>query len=88
MFLEKYRHFVTPRVLALENTQGTVGGRVVPLSFFKEARKVCDKLGLALHCDGARIWNAAAALGVDVATLTATCDTVSACLSKLDLTPT
>lgn len=75
-------HFTTPRVLCIENTQGTVGGRVIPLSFFEEARKICDKHQLALHCDGARIWNAAHALGCDVASLTATCDTVSACLSK------
>ena len=57
--------------LGIENTQGTVGGRVLPLSFFEEARKICDKHEVALHCDGARIWNAAHALGCDVASLTA-----------------
>ena len=42
----------------------------------------CRDLGLKLHCDGARLWNSAAGLGVSPARLVKDCDTVSVCLSK------
>jgi threonine aldolase len=78
------RQYWTPRtsLVAIENTHNRSGGRVwvVP-----QAREVADKaraLGLASHLDGARIWNASAACGVDVTTLCAPFDTVSVCFSK------
>jgi threonine aldolase len=67
---------------AVENTHNRAGGRVWPESL---ARAVADRarsLGLAAHLDGARVWNASVALGVDVATLCAPFDTVSTCFSK------
>jgi threonine aldolase len=67
---------------AIENTHNRAGGRVWPQ---QQARAVADRaraLGLATHVDGARIWNASVATGVDVATLCAPFDTVSVCFSK------
>ena len=66
----------------LENTHNRAGGRVWPGPL---ARAVADRAracGLGSHLDGARIWNASVASGVDVATLCAPFDTVSVCFSK------
>lgn len=72
-------HFARTRLLALENTQH---GRVVSLDYLKSAREFCDDHGLILHLDGARVCNAAVALGVSVAEVTSQFDSVSVCLSK------
>ncbi|MFT7475097.1 MAG: threonine aldolase [Verrucomicrobiales bacterium] len=72
-------HFAPTKLLALENTQD---GMVLPMSYLDDARAFVDEIGLSLHLDGARIWNAAAALGVDVADIAAPFDSVSVCLSK------
>ena len=73
-------HFAKTRLLALENT--TSEGMVVPVAYFSEAKSLCDKHGLAFHLDGARVFNATVALGVDVSEITGKFDTVSICLSK------
>ena len=72
-------HFARTKLLALENT---VGGKVLSLEYCKDARSFVDEHGLSLHLDGARIWNAASALGVDVNEVAAPFDSVSVCLSK------
>ena len=72
-------HFARTRLLALENT---VHGQVLPLSYGDDARALVDEHGLSLHLDGARIWNAAVALDVDVAEIARPFDSVSVCLSK------
>ena len=76
--------FYTPRtrLVTIENTHNRAGGVVWPLDQVLAVTGMARALGLALHLDGARIWNAAAALGLDAATLCAPFDTVSACLSK------
>ena len=69
-------------LVSLENTHNMAGGRVTPPEIFDD---VCDQLhgvGLPVHLDGARVFNAAVALGVPVAQLTAKADTVMFCLSK------
>jgi threonine aldolase len=73
-------HFAITRLLSLENT--TSEGMAVPVEYFTEAKSLCQDYGLAMHLDGARVFNAATALGVDVSELTAKFDTVSICLSK------
>ncbi len=73
-------HFAKTRLLALENT--TTTGVAVPLDYFLQARQLCDRKNIAMHLDGARVFNAAAALGVDVCAITSLFDTVSVCLSK------
>lgn len=72
-------HFARTRLLALENT---TGGKVLPPSYVDAATAVARRHGLACHLDGARLFNAAVALGVAVDTLARPFDTVSLCLSK------
>lgn len=75
-------HDPVSRLIALENTQNRCGGRVLPVEYIDAVRQFADDHGLALHIDGARIWNAAVALGVTPARLVEAAESVSACLSK------
>jgi threonine aldolase len=75
-------HDPVTRLIALENTQGTVGGIPVPKSYIDAVGEIAREHGLALHVDGARIFNAATALNCNVADLVAAADSVSFCLSK------
>jgi len=75
-------HLPISRLLALENTQNRMGGRVLPVDYMDAAGDLAHEHGLRLHVDGARIWNAAVALGVTPARLLRNADSVSACLSK------
>lgn len=68
--------------LTLENTHNMAGGRVFDHSRIDPLLEVARRLDLPVHLDGARIFNAAEALGVSVADLTAGFDTVMFCLSK------
>jgi threonine aldolase len=72
-------HFSRSRLLALENT---MQGKVLPLTYLAAARKLTQEQGLALHLDGARLYNAAVKLGVDARQITQYFDSVSVCLSK------
>ncbi|HJW45492.1 MAG TPA: low-specificity L-threonine aldolase, partial [Lysobacter sp.] len=72
-------HFARTRLLCLENTWH---GRALPLDYLREARALCDRRGLALHLDGARLYNAAVAKGVPAREITQHFDSVSVCLSK------
>jgi threonine aldolase len=72
-------HFARTRLLALENT---IGGRVLPRSYFEQALQLAQRRGLQTHLDGARVFNAAVQLGMPVKALCAGFDSVSACLSK------
>ncbi len=72
-------HFARTRLLCLENT---MAGRVLPLKYLTAAREFADYHGLGLHLDGARVFNAAVALGVAVDHITRSFDSVSVCLSK------
>jgi threonine aldolase len=69
-------------LLAVENTVGGAGGRVMPLDELRAVRKVADDAGVPVHLDGARIFNAAVAAEVDAADIAAEADTVMFCLSK------
>jgi threonine aldolase len=72
-------HFAKTRLLALENT---ISGRVLPRRYLSEAIDLAKKRNLSTHLDGARIFNAAAELRMNVKDLCAGFDSVSACLSK------
>lgn len=72
-------HFARSRLLSLENTQA---GRPTGPDYFARARALCEETGLALHLDGARLFNAAVALGCAAADIARHCDSVSICLSK------
>ena len=72
-------HFARTRLLALENT---IGGKVLPLPYQHAATALAHERGLATHLDGARLFNAAIALGVAPREIAAGFDSVSVCLSK------
>jgi threonine aldolase len=69
-------------LIEIENTANLAGGRVTPLPVLEEIWGRAKERKLPTHLDGARIFNAATALGVDVVTLTRGFDTVMFCLSK------
>jgi threonine aldolase len=69
-------------MVALENTHNLAGGRVMHPERMRELLAVAKRHDLPVHLDGARIHNAAAALGVRAAELAAGCDTTMFCLSK------
>ncbi|MVW76332.1 low-specificity L-threonine aldolase [Pseudomonas xionganensis] len=72
-------HFARTRLMALENT---MQGKVLPLAYLQAARELTQRHGLALHLDGARLYNAAVRLGVPARQITRHFDSVSVCLSK------
>jgi threonine aldolase len=75
-------HLPELSALFLENTHMPASGRPATAAEIDEVASVARDDGIAVHCDGARIWNAAVALGVSPAELARTCDTVMFCLSK------
>jgi threonine aldolase len=72
-------HFAKTRLVALENT---IGGRVLPAGYTAAVRELADRRGLAMHLDGARLWNAAVKQGVAPRAIAEGFDSVSVCLSK------
>ena len=76
------QHYPPTSLLCIENTHNRGGGTVTDVATMAGLRALCDEHGLHLHVDGARIFNAAVALGVDVAALSGPADSVSVCLSK------
>ncbi len=75
-------YVVPTRAIAVEQTHNAGGGTVVPMSTLERLRAVADSAGVALHCDGARIWHAHIATGVSLKAYGRLFDTVSVCLSK------
>ncbi|MDD9302718.1 MAG: low-specificity L-threonine aldolase [Desulfobacter sp.] len=72
-------HFARTRLFCLENTQS---GKVLPMDYLKAAHSFAASHDLGFHLDGARVFNAAVKLDVDVRKITRHFDTVSCCLSK------
>jgi threonine aldolase len=72
-------HFARTRLLCLENTHN---GKVLPLTYHQQAAEFAREHGLGLHLDGARIFNAAVTLNIDVCEISQHTDTISVCLSK------
>ena len=76
-------HFARSRLLTLENT---IGGKLLPMAYLAEATALARRRGLATHLDGARLFNAAVALGDDprvrARAMAQHFDTVSVCFSK------
>ena len=70
------------RLVVLENTHNLGGGTVQPLAAQQAVIAAARECGFRVHLDGARLWNAAVALGVAPASLCEGVDTVMACLSK------
>ena len=75
-------HTPPTRVVAIENTHNTSGGRVWPLEEIQALVSTCRELELSVHLDGARVLNASVASGVPAAEIAGQFDTVTLCLSK------
>ena len=76
------RHALRASLLCVENTHNGAGGRVTPLAELRALQEVAADRGLPVHLDGARLWNAAAALQVPLDALAGTADTVMVSFSK------
>jgi threonine aldolase len=70
------------RLVCVENTHNVGGGTVWPLETIHEVARAARRHGLALHLDGARLWNASAASGIAEAAYAEPFDSVSVCFSK------
>ena len=75
-------HFPRSRLICLENTHNRCYGSALTPSYMESVAKLAGERDLSVHLDGARVFNAAIALGVDVTELTCHADSVSFCLSK------
>jgi threonine aldolase len=75
-------HGPRTRIVAIENTHNASGGRVWPVEEVKAVAETCRELGIRLHLDGARLFNAAVAFDVPPSEFGRHADTVTVCLSK------
>ncbi len=75
-------HQPITRLICIENTQNVCGGVPISLEYTRQVAELAQEHGLGLHIDGARIFNAATALNLDVKDLVAPADSVMFCLSK------
>jgi threonine aldolase len=74
--------FVRTAAISVENTHNFAGGTVLPLDLLRDLREWATGVGVGVHLDGARIWNAHVATGTPLAEYGATADVLSVCLSK------
>ena len=75
-------HFPRPALVAIENTHNRCGGAVLPAAYLDDLGALCSEHHVPIHCDGARLLNAVAALGCTPARLVRACHSVTLCLSK------
>ncbi len=75
-------HSAQTRLICLENTHNHCGGTVLPPAYMADVARLARERGLAIHLDGARLFNAAVALGIDAREITRHVDSVQFCLSK------
>jgi len=75
-------HHPVTRLVSLENTHNRCGGAPLTVEYTRAVREIAKQHGLSVHLDGARLFNAAAALGVSAKDLAAPVDSVTFCLSK------
>src|SRR5581483_11510066 len=75
-------HWAPTGLISIENTHNMAGGTVYPLRTISEICEGAHQMGLKVHMDGARVFNAAAAMNVPVREITAPVDTVMFCVSK------
>lgn len=75
-------HFVSTAAVSVENTHNFGGGAIQPLDRLRKLREQTAAVGVGMHLDGARLWNASVATGVPLTDYAVLFDTVSVCLSK------
>jgi threonine aldolase len=76
------QHEARTRLIALEDTHNRCGGAVLPIDYLAQVKALAHTHNLKIHLDGARVFNASTALGVDVSTIAQYADSVTFCLSK------
>lgn len=69
-------------LICIENTHNRAGGTIIPLNIMEATKEIGKKYNIPIHLDGARVFNAAATLGVEVKEIAKHVDTVMFCLSK------
>ena len=74
--------FVPTAAISVENTHNFAGGAVLPLADLRDLREYATGVGIGIHMDGARVWNAHVATGVPLAEYGAGADVMAVCLSK------
>lgn len=74
--------FALPALICIENPHNRMGGRILPISYLQELRHFAKKKNISIHLDGARLFNAAVALNINVSEITKHVDSVQICLSK------
>jgi threonine aldolase len=74
--------FVATKAVSVENTHNFGGGAVLPIDELRTLREYADAVGVGIHLDGARIWNAHVATGVPLTEYGAIADVMGVCLSK------
>ena len=79
---EEDDHHPVTRLISLENTHNRCGGVALSVDYTRQVKALADEYGLLLHLDGARLFNAAIALGVSAKELAEPADSVTICLSK------
>lgn len=75
-------YFPKTSLICIENTHNRHSGAVIPLKNIQAIRQIADEHNIGFHCDGARIWNASTALGVEPKQIAKYFDSLSVCLSK------
>ena len=75
-------HYPRTALIAHENTNNAAGGTLLPLDYLAKIKNIAENHGLKVHIDGARLFNAAAGLGVEPKEITKYADSVQCCLSK------
>ena len=75
-------HEPVTKLICIENTHNVCGGKILPLEFISNVRKIANQHQIPIHMDGARIWNAISASGFEVKEMVKNVDSISVCLSK------
>lgn len=75
-------YFPKTSLICLENTHNRHGGTIIDIEYIKDVRELANNYNLKMHLDGARLWNAHAASGVELKEYAKYFDTINVCLSK------
>ena len=75
-------HEPSTQLICIENTHNVCGGKVLPISFLENLRKISEERGVPIHMDGARLWNALSAMNIQPSEIACYVDSISVCLSK------
>jgi threonine aldolase len=75
-------HEPITKLICIENTHNVCGGKVLPLEFIYELKQIAKQNNIPIHMDGARIWNAITASGIEPSKIVEHVDSISVCLSK------